>query len=307
MKAVVYRRYGGPEVLEPAELPEPKTHVDSVLVRVRAAGLNHADLAMQAGLLDAAVETYFPVVPGWDIAGVVQRAGPGAAEFSPGDEVIGYLRGDVQRAHGGLAELAAADVRTLARKPAGMDFAEAAALPLAGLTAYQGVVRALGVRAGETLLVLGAAGGVGSLAVQIALVQGARVIGSAAPGQHDYLRSLGAEAAGRDEALARQVRQVVPQGADAVFDTAGHGGLRAAAGAARPGGRLASAAEPGVPGATDVFARLDAADLTAVAALAAAGRLRVRVGATFGLDQAADAERALAAGKTPGKIVVQVS
>jgi NADPH:quinone reductase-like Zn-dependent oxidoreductase len=112
MKAIVYRRYGGPEVLELAELPEPKTHVDSVLIRVKAAGLNRADPAIQGGALDSAVETFFPVVPGWDIAGVVERSGPGAPEFAAGDEVIAYIRGDVQRAHGGFAELVSADVRT---------------------------------------------------------------------------------------------------------------------------------------------------------------------------------------------------
>ncbi|MFG3207111.1 alcohol dehydrogenase catalytic domain-containing protein [Streptomyces sp. NPDC048192] len=164
---MVYRSYGGPEVLELAELPLPKAHVDSVVVRVEAAALNPADLALQAGALDGAVATYFPVVPGWDIAGVVESAGPVATEFAPGDEVVGYIRGDAQHAHGGLAEVVSADVRTLVHKPRTMGFAEASGLPLAGLTAYQAVVRTLHVRPGETLLVHGAAGGVGSLAAQI--------------------------------------------------------------------------------------------------------------------------------------------
>ena len=122
MKAIVYRRYGGPEVLELTELPKPKTHVDSVLIRVKAAGLNRADAAIQAGALDSAAETFFPVVPGWDIAGVVERSRPGAPEFATGDEVIAYIRGDVQRAHGGFAELVSADVRTVAHKPSTVCF-----------------------------------------------------------------------------------------------------------------------------------------------------------------------------------------
>jgi NADPH:quinone reductase-like Zn-dependent oxidoreductase len=187
VKAVVYHRYGGPEVLELTELPEPKTHVDSVLIRVKAAGLNRADAAIQAGALDSAVETFFPVVPGWDVAGVVERSGPGAREFAAGDEVIAYVRGDVNRAHGGFAELVSADVRNVAHKPRTMSFAEAAGLPLAALTAYQGVVHARAVQPGETLLVLGAAGGVGSVAAQIALARGARVIGAASPDDADYL------------------------------------------------------------------------------------------------------------------------
>nr|WSY54195.1 NADP-dependent oxidoreductase [Streptomyces sp. NBC_00886] len=307
MKAVVYRRYGGPEVLELTELPEPKTHVDSVLIRVKAAGLNHADAAIQAGALDGAVETFFPVVPGWDIAGVVERSGPGAPEFATGDEVIAYIRGDVQRAHGGYAELVSADVRTVAHKPSTLSFTEAAGLPLAALTAYQGVVHALAVQQGESLLVHGAAGGVGSVAVQIALARGARVIGVGSADDHDYLRSLGAQAVAYGEGLTDRVLSLVPKGVDAVLDAIGGGTLAASAGALRSGGgRLASIAEPGVPGSTDVFARMDRADLTAVTALAEAGLLTVRVGAVFPLEKAAEAQRTFATGNTTGKVVLEI-
>ena len=306
MKAVVYRRYGGPEVLELAELPEPKTHVDSVLIRVRAAGLNRADAAVQAGALDSAVETFFPVVPGWDIAGVVERAGPGAPEFAAGDEVIAYVRGDVQRAHGGFAELVSADVRGVAHKPSTMTFTEAAGLPLAALTAYQGVVHALAIRQGESVLVLGAAGGVGSVAVQIALSRGARVVGAGSVADHAHLRALGAHPVAHGEGLTDQVLGLVPNGVDAVFDTIGGGALAASAGAARPGARPASVAEPGVPGSTDVFARMDRTDLTAVTALAEAGLLTVRVGAVFPLEQAAEAQRAFATGKITGKVILEI-
>ncbi|GII52686.1 NADPH:quinone reductase [Planotetraspora thailandica] len=306
MKAIVYRRYGGPEVLELTELPEPKTHVDSVLIRVRAAALNPADLALQAGALDGAVETYFPVIPGWDIAGVVVRPGLATPEFAPGDEVIGYIRGDVQRAHGGLAELVSADVRTLVRKPRTMDFAEAAGLPLAGLTAYQAVVHTLDVQPGETMLVHGAAGGVGSLAVQIARSRGVRVIGTASPRNHDYLVSLGAEPVAYGEGTANRVRDLAPEGADVVLDCVGGGVLAATAGAARPGARVASITEVGVPGVTPVFCRLDSADLAALVEFAEAGELHVRVAATYPLERAADAQRALSTGM-PGKIVVEIA
>ena len=302
----MYRRYGGPEVLELAELPEPKTHVDSVLIRVKAAGLNRADAAIQAGALDSAVETYFPVVPGWDIAGVVERSGLGAPEFTPGDEVIAYIRSDVQRAHGGFAELVSADVRTIARKPGTMSFTEAAGLPLAGLTAYQGIAGALEVKPGETVLVHGAAGGVGSVAVQIARARGARVIGTGSPGNHDYLRELGAEPVTPGEGLTGQVLSLAPGGVDAMFDTIGNGTLAASAKAGRPDARLASIAEPGVPGSTDVFARMNRDDLTAVSALAEAGLLSVRVGAVFPLDKAAEAQRAFATGSIRGKVVLQI-
>ncbi|MFF3256114.1 NADP-dependent oxidoreductase [Actinacidiphila glaucinigra] len=306
MKAMVYRSYGGPEVLELAELPQPKAHVDSVVVRVRAAALNPADLAIQAGALDSAVATYFPVVPGWDIAGVVESAGLAAAEFAPGDEVVGYIRSDVQHAHGGLAELVSADVRTLVRKPRGMHFTEAAGLPLAGLTAYQAVVRALGVRPGETLLVHGAAGGVGSLAAQIGRVRGAQVIGTASEGDHDYVRSLGVTPVLYGDGVADRVRALVPAGVDVVLDAVGRGVLANAASAARPRARVASIADIGRPGVVPVFCRLDGDDLRAVADLADSGCLSVRVGSVFPLERAADAQRAIAAGGTGGKIVVTV-
>jgi NADPH:quinone reductase-like Zn-dependent oxidoreductase len=307
MRAIVYRRYGGPEVLELAELPEPKTHVDSVLVRVRAAALNPADLALQAGALDAAVETYFPVVPGWDVAGVVERSGLGVPEFAPGDEVIGYVRSDVQRAHGGLAELVSTGVGTLVRKPRSMSFAEAAGLPLAGLTAYQAIVHTLDVQPDETLLVHGAAGGVGSLAVQIARSRGTRVIGTASPRNHDYLRALGIEPVAYGEGAVDRIRELAPNGADAVFDTAGRGVLAATAAAVRPDARVASIAQIGTPGVAPVFCRLDQSDFKALVELVDAGRLTVRIGATYPLERAADAQRALAGGGTLGKVVVEIA
>jgi NADPH:quinone reductase-like Zn-dependent oxidoreductase len=291
VKAVVHHRFGGPEVLKLVELPEPKTHLDAVLVRVKAAAVNPADLGMRAGALADALDTYFPVVPGWDIAGIVERAGLGAPEFAPGDEVIGYIRGDVQHRHGGYAEKVSADVRTLIRKPRTLSWAEAAALPLGRLTAYQ-AVRALRVVAGETVLVHGAAGGVGSLAVQIARARGMRVFGTAARDDYDYLRSLGVEPV---DAPAERV--------DAVLDTVGGGVL-----AGTPTGvRTASIAEFTHPGVVPVFARLDHADLGALVDLAESGGLTPRVGLTFPLAEAALAQQAVAKGHTRGKVVLEVS
>ncbi|MGW7544343.1 NADP-dependent oxidoreductase [Streptomyces sp. NPDC054770] len=149
MQAIVYRRYGGPEVLELAEVKPPKVHVDSVLVRIRAAAVNPADLRMREGLADANVPTYFPVIPGWDISGVVEETGPGAPEFHPGDEVVGYVRTSVSHQHGGYAELVATDAQALAPKPADLSWEQAAALPLAGLTAYQAVTRVLACSQGN--------------------------------------------------------------------------------------------------------------------------------------------------------------
>ena len=152
----------------------------------------------------------------------------------------------------------------------------------------------------------GAAGGVGSLAVQIARARGARVIGTASARDHDYVRSLGAEPVTYGDGVADRVRELAPGGADAVLDTVG-GVLTATATAARPGARIASIAEIDSPGVTTIFCRLSHADLGALTGLAEAGQLRVRVGATYRLEDAADAQRALAAGGTHGKVVIEIT
>lgn len=303
MKAVIYRSYGGPEVLELVELPDPTIHVDSVLVRILAAAVNPADLKLRAGAA-ASVPTYFPVIPGWDIAGVVEQAGLGAPEFAVGDEVIGYIRSDVEHRHGGYAELVAADVRTLAAKPAALSWEQAAALPLAGLTAYRAVVHALRVSDGDILLIHGAAGGVGSLAVQIAIARGATVIGSAAQTNAEYLASLGAHPVTYEQDLADQIRSVAPGGVDSVFDTVGRGALATTAVLGHERTRLASIVQFDYPGTIPVLARLDPADLRAVSHLADSGRLTPRIAATFDLADAAEAHRLAETGKAAGRIIL---
>jgi NADPH:quinone reductase-like Zn-dependent oxidoreductase len=161
------------------------------------------------------------------------------------------------------------------------------------------------VQPGEILLVHGAAGGVGSLAVQIARSRGARVIGTASARDHRYVHTLGAEPVTYGEGAAARVRELAPDGADVVLDTVG-GVLTATASAARPGARVASVAEIGTLGVIPVFCRMNHADLTALTELAEAGKLAVRVGATYPLEQAADAQRALAAGGTSGKVVIEI-
>jgi NADPH:quinone reductase-like Zn-dependent oxidoreductase len=303
MKAVAYRSYGRPEVLELVELPDPTVHVDSVLVRIKGAAVNPADLAMRAGAV-ASVPTYFPVIPGWDIAGVVEQAGLGAPEFTVGDEVIGYIRSDVEHRHGGYAELVAADVRTLAAKPAVLSWQQAAALPLAGLAAYRAVVHALHVSDGDTLLIHGAAGGVGSLAVQIALARGATVIGSDAQTNAEYLASLGAHPVTYEQDLADQIGSVAPGGVDAVFDTVGRGALATTAALGHGQTRLASIVQFDYPGTIPVFARLDPADMRVVSHLANSGRLTPRIAAAFDLADAAEAHRLAETGSAAGRIIL---
>ncbi|MEK9523101.1 NADP-dependent oxidoreductase [Streptomyces sp. NPDC087908] len=308
MKAISYRRYGGPEVLEYGELPDPKIGPDAVLVRVRAAAVNPVDWKCQAGYLDGMMDAVFPVVPGWDVAGVVVRPGVSVTEFAEGDEVMGYVREDFL-SRGTFAEYVAAPVRTLARKPRSVGFEEAAALPLAGLTAYQALRGPLAVGPGDTVLVHAAAGGVGSMGVQIARRLGCRVIGAARETGLERVAGLGAEPVVYDEAtFAEQVRALAPEGVDAVLDTLGGPFLRISAGLLAAGGRLASIADAEVLalGGRYFWVRPDPVDLAALADLVDDGALTVRVARTFPLEQAADAQRANAAGGLNGKVVVTV-
>jgi NADPH:quinone reductase-like Zn-dependent oxidoreductase len=192
MRGIAYDRFGGEDVLQLRDdLPEPPVGPDTVLVRVHAAGVNPVDMAIREGLLAGAYPHHFPITPGWDVAGVVEAVGPAVVHFAPGDEVFGYVRrDDVQ--WGTTAELVPAPQRCLAHKPQSLSFAEAGALPLAGLTAYQALTEALDVGEGDRVLVHRAAGGVGFNAVQIAVALGAHVIGTASPKNHGFLRDAGA-------------------------------------------------------------------------------------------------------------------
>ncbi len=185
-----------------------------------------------------------------------------------------------------------------------MSWEHAAALPLAGLTAYRAIVHALHVTADDVLLVHGAAGGVGSLAVQIALARGATVIGSAAQANAEYLASLGAHPVTYEQDLADQIRPLAPRGLDAVFDTVGRGALASTATLGHGETRLASIVQFDYPGTIPVFARLETADLQAVSELADAGRLTPRIAATFDLTEAAEAHRLAASGTAAGRIIL---
>ncbi|MFE0454227.1 NADP-dependent oxidoreductase [Streptomyces sp. NPDC058914] len=307
MKGISYSRYGGPEVLEYGEVRDPKIGPDSVLVKVRAAAVNPVDWKARRGCLDGVLDTVFPVVPGWDVSGVVVRPGPSVTEFSVGDEVIGCVREDFL-SRGTLAEYVAAPVRTLARKPRNLTWEEAAGLPLVGLAAYQVLIKALQVKGGETVLIHAAAGGVGSVAVQIARHLGARVIGTAGEANHDFVRSLGGEPVTHGDGLFERVRGLAPEGVDAAFDTIGGDTLKISANLLAPEGRLVSIADADAVdyGGRYCFVRPDPDDLTHLAELAEQGVVSVHVSETYPLERAADAYRSNEEGRTRGKIVVTV-
>ena len=307
MRAITYDRYGGSDVLRPTDLPEPKVGPDSVLVRVRAASVNPVDWKVRAGYLDQILDVEFPVVPGWDVAGVVERPGLDTPELAAGDEVYGYVRKDWLQG-GTFAELVAAPVRTLARKPASLSFEEAAAVPLAGLTAYQTIER-VGVREGQTVLVHAAAGGVGQFAVQILRARGARVVGTASARNHDHLRSLGVEPVEYGDGLVERVRGLAPQGVDVVLDYGSDDLVPVTRAVLADGGTVASivdAAARDELGGHYVWVRPSTTDLDALGRLVDDGAVKVDVARVFDLADAAAAHDLVAEGHVRGKVVVRV-
>jgi NADPH:quinone reductase-like Zn-dependent oxidoreductase len=309
MKAVGVNRWGGRDALELLDVDPPPVAPDGVLVRVRAAGVNPVDYKIREGRLAGAFPHHFPVILGWDAAGVVEEVGPAVTWFKPGDDAYGYCRRH-ELEYGTYAELVTVPEGYLAHMPEGMDYVEAAALPLAALTAHQSLER-LGVRAGEVLFVTGGAGGVGHLAVQLARARGATVVATGSPTTHDLLRELGAEPVDYDapDVAAAVRRHNHGGGADAAFDLFGGAGLEQAFAALRPGGRLVSVAQP--PGEREhvdtgyIFVRPSGYDLGEhITPLVHEGALRPRVAATFPLERAADAHERLEGGHVHGKLVL---
>ncbi len=188
MRAIVQDTFGGPEVLRLADVPDPAPLPTEVVVLVKAIGINPVETYIRAGRFPFAGQP--PLILGWDVSGIVESVVPGVNRFAPGDEVFGMPL--FPRAAKAYAERVAAPARQLARKPPALGHNEAAALALAGLTAWQCLVDVAGVKAGDRVLIHGAAGGVGHLAVQIAKALGAHVIGTASSGKHDFVRGLGA-------------------------------------------------------------------------------------------------------------------
>ncbi|KOU58649.1 NADP-dependent oxidoreductase [Streptomyces sp. NPDC054949] len=307
MRAVVVSQWGGPEVLVEREIERPEPGMGEVLVRVRAAGVNPVDWKTResGGLIP-----WGPVpAVGWDVSGTVEAVGPGVTLYRVGDEVYGMPRFPQQA--GAYAEYVTAPARHFARKPASLDHVEAAALPLAALTAWQALVDTAGVSAGQRVLVHAAAGGVGHLAVQIAKARGAYVIGTASAAKHALLRDLGA-----DEVIDYRTADFedVVSDIDVVIDTMGGDHGQRSLKVLKPGGHLVTLPGPdGLPAdaegvhATWLLVEPDLKGLEGIAALVEQGLLKPLVDTVLPLEQAAKAHEIGERGRTTGKIVLTVA
>ncbi|GAA2231527.1 NADP-dependent oxidoreductase [Herbiconiux moechotypicola] len=304
MRAIIQDELGGPEVLHPATVVRPGPGIGQVLIRMRGAGVNPADaMNRQAGVFSGPP----PFTLGWDVSGVVEATGPGVTLFAPGDEVFGLL--PFPRGAGAYAEFVLAPARALVPKPEALSHVQAAALPLTGLTAWQALVETAGVGPGTRVLVTGAAGGVGHLAVQIAAARGAHVIALTSDANAELVRSLGA-----DEVVDYRTTDFGETlgDLDVVLDVVGGDYPLRALKVLRPGGVLvstlpqslgpaaAAASELGIRVA-GLFVESDRLGLTALAGLVAEGRLTPIIAATYPLDDAATAH---ATKHGPGKVVL---
>lgn len=310
MRAVAINAWGGRDKLELVELDPPPVAPDGVLLRIHAAGLNPVDWKTREGKQAERFPFHFPLVLGWDAAGVVEKVGPAVTWFKPGDEVYGYLRRhDLQ--YGTYAEYTTAPEGFFAPKPPELSFAEAAAVPLAALTAHQSL-EALGLRGGETLFIAGGSGGVGHFAIQLACARGARVIATASARNQDFLRELGAEPVDYEAGdVSARVRELAgDHGIDAAFDLFGDERQEQALDLLRPGGRIVSIIAKPEPRehveAHYIFVRPSGYDLAEMSDLIAEGRLKPHVEEVFPLERAADAMERLEDGHVRGKLVLEI-
>jgi NADPH:quinone reductase-like Zn-dependent oxidoreductase len=301
MKAVTYSRYGGPEVLEVTDVAAPHPGPGQIRIRVAAVGLNPVDWKARSGAMARSDAPESPVTDGRDAAGAVDELGEGVSGVQAGDELFGWATG------GAAAENAVLDFWE--PKPAELSFEEAAALPTAVETPVRVFSVLGGLREGQTILINGAAGGVGGMAVQLAKARGARVIGTASEPNHEYLRELGAEPTTYGEGLVERVRELAPDGVDLAFDTAGKGDIPALIELTGDPAKVAtiadfSAGQLGVKVTGSSDGRHTEA-LHEAAELAREGRLRVTVAGVYPFSRAPDAHRESEGGHTRGKLVLR--
>jgi NADPH:quinone reductase-like Zn-dependent oxidoreductase len=299
MRAIQYSRFGGPEVLELVEVPDPHPGAGQVRVAVRAVGVNPIDWKMRSGMMGGEL----PQTTGREAAGVVDAVGEGIEDVGPGDRVFGFVTG------AGAAELAV--LTDHAPIPASLDFAGAAALPVAVETATR-TLDLLGVGQDTIVLINGAAGAVGSSAVQLARLRGARVIGTASPSNHEYIRSLGAEPTRYGDRLNDEVREIAPGRIDAALDAAGGGALPALVELTGDPERVvtiadyAGAQETGVRFSGGMGTERAVHALRDVGPLIESGKFSLPVAKTFPLGKIGDAHALSQEGHVRGKLVLLV-
>lgn len=298
-RVYVFKDYGGPETEALIERPIPEPGPGDLLVEVRAAGVNPVDWKIREGLLGRSPNRTLPAPMGREVAGVVAAVGPGVEGYAVGDEVLG----PVGPGQGGFADHALMRAEQAVAKPAGLSFEVAATIPVAGTTAYD-LTHAIALNPGDTMLVLGAGGGVGLLAAEIGRVRTLRVIGIASESKRRLVESTGAMSVASGPGVADGVRRLAPAGVDLIVDLVGGDPLRAIASLAKPGrilsaADLATAEELGGAGRPN-----DPVALRRITAIVSSGAISPQIAATYPLGRARDALAAVEAGHAVGKTVI---
>ena len=307
MKAVVLHEYGGPELLKYEDAPRPEPKDNEVLVRVIACGVNPADPLVISGRLAKEFGTHLPLIPGYDVAGVIEKIGAKVTKLKVGDAVYGYaLFG------GGWAEYAVLAENEATLKPKSVGFVEAAAVPLAALTAWQALLDVAKLAAGQTVLIHGGSGGVGSFAIQIAKARGARVIATASTANQDLLKQLGADVA--IDYTKTKFEEVVKD-VDVVLDAVGRDTLARSYAVVKKGGIIATlVARPdqaeldkhGIRGAS-IWGKPDAGELAEITRLIEEKKIKPIVSEVLPLSDAVKASQQAATHHTRGKIVLKIA
>jgi NADPH:quinone reductase-like Zn-dependent oxidoreductase len=309
MKAVIMHAYGGPEVLKLEQVARPECRDDEILIRVVAASVNPVDVAIRKGYLAELVGNRFPLIPGMDAAGVVEKIGPKVTKFRKGDPVLAFF---TLAGEGGYAEFVVANEDEVAAKPKTVNYAQAAAAGAAGSTAWETLVDAAKLSAGQTVLIHGGSGGVGHFAIQIAKARGARVLATASSANQDFLKQMGADIA---IDYTKTKFEDVAKDIDVVLDSVGGDTLERSYGVVKKGGIIVSIVDEPKQAALDehqirgVTLRCTpkAEVLQELARLMDSKTMTPVVSQTFPLDQVVDAQKQIATRHTRGKIVLQVA
>ncbi|NGP75284.1 NADP-dependent oxidoreductase [Balneolaceae bacterium YR4-1] len=310
MKAAYFKEFGELDNIIVGELDRPEPGEGEVLVRVKAAGVNPVDAAVSRGMLNEVIPAEFPAIPGWDMAGVVEECGHSARRFEQGDEVYAYDRRPTIK-HGTFAEYVVLPESYLAHKPETVSMEEAGGIPLVGLTAYQSLFQFGNLQENDTLLILGASGGVGTLAIQLAKSIGARVIGVAGEENQQFMKEIGADetidySAGH---VGEALEEVAPDGVDFIFHCSRGDSLKQSIGTLKSGGQLISITNrnPDIPDDIQfqyVFVEPNAKQLEHIRELTEQGHIEVPVSKTYSLEETAEALRQIESLHTRGKTVI---
>ena len=313
MKAIAINEFGGRDKLQLMDLPVPETKSGEILVKVKAAGVNPVDWKIREGYIKDLFPYQFPIILGWDAAGIVEQVGPEVTRFKKGDEIFAYCRKPMVQG-GAYAEYIVLEEEHAAIKPKNISFEEAASIPLAALTAYQSLFDTAKINPGETVLIHAAAGGVGGFGVQLARDHGAVVWGTASGRNKEYVKDLGAgRVVDYDQVdFCDSVRSEHPDGVDIVFDCVGGDVLAKSAEIVKQGGRLISIVDdPTGLARSDiykefVFVAPNSTQLTELARMVEQGRLKTHLSQVFpfGLEETQKAHELSESFRTRGKMVL---